>query len=157
MGTYSKSLGNDLVSKGVWHHFVEFDEPVRTVEQAASKVPVEKIVKSIVMIDSDDRPFLAIVRAESRLSFKKIKKILEVRDVRLATPSEVLKSSGYPAGGVPPFNRIQRVLLDPNVLENEVCFVGGGDVDKLLEVRTADIVETLKPKIADISRISSLG
>jgi prolyl-tRNA editing enzyme YbaK/EbsC (Cys-tRNA(Pro) deacylase) len=154
LGAYSNSLGNYLVSKKVWHHFVEFDEPVRTVEQAASKVPVQKIVKSIVMIDSEDSPFLAIVRTECRVSFKKIKRIL---DVRLTTPLEVLKSSGYPAGGVPPFSRIQRVLLDPAVLENETCFVGGGDVDKLLEVRTQDIVATVRPNIADISQESSSG
>ena len=150
MPKYSESLGNFLDSKEVWHRFVEFSEPVKTVEQASRKVPAEKIVKSIVMIDSNGVPLLAILRAQNKLSFRKIKQLLSVNDVRLASAEEVLNASGFPAGGVAPFNPITRTLLDPTVLTIETCFVGGGDVDKLLEVRTRDIVEIMRPRIADI-------
>jgi prolyl-tRNA editing enzyme YbaK/EbsC (Cys-tRNA(Pro) deacylase) len=112
---------------------------------------VEKIAKSIVMVDSAGDPLLAIVPAKSKVSHRKLKSILAVRDVRLATPQEVLRHSGYPAGGVPPFSKIIRILLDPQVLRNETAIVGGGDVNKLLEVRTRDMVAILSPKIADIS------
>jgi prolyl-tRNA editing enzyme YbaK/EbsC (Cys-tRNA(Pro) deacylase) len=113
---------------------------------------VDKIAKSIVMIDSNSEPLLAIVPAQSKVSHKKIKALLAVRDIRLASPEEVLKYSGYPAGGVSPFNNISRVLLDPQVLGSEKVIVGGGDVDKLMEVRTEDIVSLLKPKIDDITQ-----
>ncbi|HUK50323.1 MAG TPA: YbaK/EbsC family protein [Terriglobales bacterium] len=148
--SYSESLRDFLASKGIWHRFVEFNEPVKTVEQASRQVPAEKIVKSIVMIDSNGLPLLAILRAKHKLSFRKIKKLLEVKDVRLASAEEVLNASGFPAGGVPPFNSIARTLLDPKVLTIDTCFVGGGDVDQLLEVKTRDIVEVMSPKIADI-------
>jgi prolyl-tRNA editing enzyme YbaK/EbsC (Cys-tRNA(Pro) deacylase) len=150
MSNYSELLKGYLDSKNVWHRFIEFSEPVKTVEQAGRKVPVEKIAKSIVMVDSDGKPLLAIVPAESRVSHRKIKKLLAVRDVRLASPGEVLTHSGYPAGGVPPFNSIKRVLLDPQVLNNETSIVGGGDVDKLIEIKSKDIVQMLSPVIADI-------
>jgi len=149
--SYSEKLELVLTSRNVWHCFIEFSEPVKTVEQAGRKVQVEKIVKSIVMVDSAGGSLLAIVPAKSKVSHKKLKSILAVRDVRLATPQEVLRYSGYPAGGVPPFSNISRILLDPQVLEKETAIVGGGDVHKLLEVRTRDIVSILSPKIADIS------
>lgn len=149
--SYSEKLELGLSSKNVWHRFIEFSEPVKTVEQAGRKVQVEKIAKSIVMVDSAGDSLLAIVPAKSKVSHKKLKSILAVRDVRLATPEEVLRYSGYPVGGVPPFNNISRILLDPQVLEKETAIVGGGDVNKLLEVRTRDIVAILSPKIADIS------
>jgi prolyl-tRNA editing enzyme YbaK/EbsC (Cys-tRNA(Pro) deacylase) len=136
----------------VWHRFIEFDEPVKTVEQAAKKVQVEKIAKSIVMFDSDDAPLLAIIPAQSMVSHKKIKRLLAVKDARLASPEEVLASSGYPAGGVPPFNNIQRVLMDPKLLSHETVIVGGGDIDKLVELRTKDIVEVSNPQIADVTK-----
>jgi prolyl-tRNA editing enzyme YbaK/EbsC (Cys-tRNA(Pro) deacylase) len=151
MLSYSESLKIFLDSRGIWHRFIEFEEPVRTFEQAGRKVPVENIAKSIVLIDSDGNPLLAIVKAKSRVSHRRIKQLLAVRDVRLASPKEVLEHSGYPAGGVPPFNNIKRVLLDLQVLKSETCIVGGGDVNKLMEVKTQDIVDTLKPKIAEIS------
>ena len=110
---YSEKLKLLLISKNVWHRFIEFSEPVKTVEQAGRKVQVEEIAKSIVMVDSHGDSLLAIVPAKSRVSHRKIKSLLAVRDVRLASPEEVLKHSGYPAGGVSPFNNINRVLLDP--------------------------------------------
>jgi Cys-tRNA(Pro)/Cys-tRNA(Cys) deacylase len=147
---YGQKLKDVLLSKNLWHRFIEFSEPVKTVEQACRKVAVEKIVKSIVMIDSDGAPLLGIVKAQSMVSFRKIKQQLEVKDVRLATPEEVLKQSGFPAGGVPPLNSINRVLLDPDILNSETCIAGGGDVNKLVEMKTKDVVEALRPRIVDI-------
>jgi len=104
------------------------------------------------MVDSNGDPLVAIVPAQSKVSHRKIKTLLAVKDVRLANPEEVLKHSGYPAGGVSPFNNINRVILDPQVLRSETAIVGGGDLDKLVEVRTENIVNILKPKIDDISQ-----
>ena len=50
--SYSEKLELVLSSKNVWHRFIEFSEPVKTVDQAGRKVQVEKIAKSIVMVDS---------------------------------------------------------------------------------------------------------
>jgi prolyl-tRNA editing enzyme YbaK/EbsC (Cys-tRNA(Pro) deacylase) len=151
-GNYSEKLKERLTAKGVWHRFIEFSEPVKTVEQAARKVQVEKIAKSIVMVDSNGDSLLAIVPAKNKVSHRKIKLLLTIKDVRLASPEEVLTHSGYPVGGVPPFNDIDRVLVDPEVLKSETAIVGGGDIDKLVEIRTKDIVAVLNPKIADISQ-----
>jgi prolyl-tRNA editing enzyme YbaK/EbsC (Cys-tRNA(Pro) deacylase) len=148
---YSETLRTGLVSKGIWHRFIEFDEPVRTVEEAARQVPADRIIKSIVLIGSDKKPILAILPAKNRISYKKIKTLLKVKDVRLAQPDEVLEHSGYPVGGVPPFNKINRILLDPTVQRNARSIAGGGDPDKLVELETRDILEFLEPIVADFS------
>ena len=44
--SYSEKLELVLSSKNVWHRFIEFSEPVKTVEQAGRKIQVEKIAKS---------------------------------------------------------------------------------------------------------------
>ena len=148
---YSEHLRVTLVSKGIWHRFIEFNEPVRTVEEAARKVSADKIIKSIVLVGSDKKPILAILPARNKISYKKIKTLLKVKDVRLAQPDEVLEHSGYPVGGVPPFNKISRILLDPIVQRNARSIAGGGDPDKLVELETRDILEFLNPIIADFS------
>ena len=148
---YSESLRALLVAKGIWHRFIEFDDPVRTVGEASRKVPADKIIKSIVMMGSDEEPILAILPANNKISYKKIKTLLRIKDVRLAQPGEVLEYSGYPVGGVPPFNRITRILLDPSVQRNTKSIAGGGDPDKLVELETKDIIEVLDPLIADFS------
>jgi Cys-tRNA(Pro)/Cys-tRNA(Cys) deacylase len=148
---YAESLRSALVSKGIWHRFIEFDEPVRTVEEASRKVEVDLIIKSIVLIGSDMKPILAILPAKNRISYKKVKTWLKLKDVRLAQPDEVLAHSGYPVGGVPPFNKITRILLDPTVQRNARCIAGGGDPDKLVELETRNLVEFLDPIITDFS------
>ena len=125
---------------------------MKTVEQASKQVEAERIAKSIVMIDSNGNSLLAIVPAKSRVSHRRLKEILSVRDVRLANTEEVLQHSGYPAGGVPPFNQIKRVFVDPQVLEKDTAIVGGGDIDKLLEVKTRDLIEVSKAQIIDITQ-----
>jgi prolyl-tRNA editing enzyme YbaK/EbsC (Cys-tRNA(Pro) deacylase) len=156
MANYSETLVSLLKSRNVWHHLIEFGEPVKTVEQASRQVDAEKIVKSIVMIDSNGNPVLALVPARSMVSHKKLKKLLDVKDVRLAKSEEVLQFSGYPAGGVPPFNNVKRVIADPQILINERIVVGGGDIDKLLEVRSRDVVEVSNAQIFDITQ-STMG
>ena len=148
---YSEFLRNNLVSKGIRHRFIEFGEPVRTVEEAARKVSADKIIKSIVLVGSDKKPILAILPAKNKISYKKIKTLLKVKDVRLAQPDEVLEHSGYPVGGVPPFTKISRILLDPTVQRNARSIAGGGDPDKLVELETRDLLEFLDPIIADFS------
>jgi prolyl-tRNA editing enzyme YbaK/EbsC (Cys-tRNA(Pro) deacylase) len=150
MGDYSELLEAYLVHENIEHNFIEFDEPVKTVEQAGRKVPVEKIAKSIVMIASDGNALLVVLPAKNRVSHKKIKRLLAISDVRLASRDEVLRHSGYPAGGVPPFNSIGRVLVDKQVLLIEKAFFGGGDLNKLVEIKTQDLVAVLNPMIADI-------
>jgi prolyl-tRNA editing enzyme YbaK/EbsC (Cys-tRNA(Pro) deacylase) len=149
---FGQRLRAALNSLHLWFRFIEFDEPVKTVEQASKKVQPEKIAKSIVMIDSHGEPLLAIVPAQNMVSHKKLKKLLKVRDVRLATAHEVLQYSGYPPGGVPPFSKIERVIVDQQVLSYETAIVGGGNINNLVEIRTKDIFTTLKPKVADISK-----
>lgn len=149
---YSENLRSFLSSHHIQHRFIEFDEPVKTVEQAARKVPVEKIAKSIILVDSNQIPFMIILPAENRISYRKVKALLSVKDVRLANGEEVLTYSGYPVGGVPPFNNVKRTFLDPQVLNNSTAIVGGGDVNKLVEVNTKDILGFVKPTVADLSR-----
>ncbi len=147
----SESLRTFLESKGIWHRFIAFDEPVKTVEQAAKKIDIGKIVKSIIMMDSEQRPLLVILPAKNKISHKKIKALLSVKDVRLAGEAEVLTYSGYPPGGVPPFNKVKRAYADPGVLRNDTSIAGGGDVNKLVEIRTSDIMRFVEPEVADVS------
>src|SRR2546426_12679211 len=68
---YSEHLRTTLVSKGIWHRFIEFNESVRTVEEAARKVSADKIIKSIVPARSDQQPILAILPPQIKTSYNK--------------------------------------------------------------------------------------
>ncbi|MEM5829889.1 MAG: YbaK/EbsC family protein [Candidatus Aenigmatarchaeota archaeon] len=148
----SSSLVEFLKRKGVPFKVHEFDVEVKTAEDASKKVPLEKIIKTLVLIDSNDEPVVAILKANKKLSFKKLKKVLKVKDIRLATSEEVLKFSGYEAGAVPPcfWKNVKKVVMDLEASRMDEFFAGGGNKNKLLEMKMKDLINLISPLIFEI-------
>jgi Cys-tRNA(Pro)/Cys-tRNA(Cys) deacylase len=148
----SHGLSEFLKERKIWFKLHEFKEDVKTAVRAGKQVPFEKIVKSLVFIDSNNKPFVAILKASKKVVFKKLKKVLNVKDVRLAKPEEVLEYSGYEVGAVPPchWKNIQKVVMDLDTSRMDVVYAGGGDTNKLIEMKIEDIIKINKPIIADI-------
>lgn len=149
-----KKLENFLKSKGYDFKIFEFEDDVKLSIKASKFVPIEKIVKSLVFLDNNNEPFVAILPAYKKADFKKLKEVLKVKDVRLANHEEVLKYSGYEVGAVPPlhYKNIERVVLDKEVLEIKKVFAGGGDVNKLIEIDCGIIIKENKPIISEIGK-----
>ena len=150
----SKFLAKFLSKKKVWFRLHEFEDETKTAIEAGEKIPLEMVVKSIVLVDSNQEPLLIILPALRKIDTKKVKKLLGVRDVRLATPQEVLEFSGYPVGAVPPVfhKKIKKFILDKEALKLEKVFAGGGETNKLIELRIQDIKRILNPLVAEVSR-----
>ncbi len=149
----SKTLAKFLEKNNVWFKLHEFEDDVKTSLKAAEKVPKEKIVKSLVLIDSNNEPLIVILQSFKKVDFKKIKKVLKIKDVRLANPEEVKKYSGYEVGAVSPVfhKNIKRILLDKEASSLDKVFAGGGEVNKLIEIKMEDIIKLDKPIIEEIS------
>lgn len=135
-----ESLGGEMINVG---------KHVKTVTQAAkaTKVSQKQIIKSLVLV-SEKGPILAIVDGESKVSFEKIEQ--HFGKVRLATPEEVRKITGFEIGGVPPVGINTKTVIDPKVLENEFVIGGGGRIDKLCKISPRKIIEYQKAKIIEI-------
>ena len=66
---------------------------------------------------------------------------------------DVLRVTGYPVGAVPPFPLKTDVpaYIDPKVLEVDVVYCGGGDVDALLEVPTEELARVTRAMPVDLA------
>jgi len=136
-----RELGGEIIRIG---------KPVKTVEQAvrATSSTRRQVIKSLLFI-SQKGPVLAIVNGESRVDLKKLSQI--VGSVRLATPQEVKRITGYEAGAVPPVGVNVKTVVDPAVLENEFVIGGGGRIDTLSKLKPEKIVEYQRAQVVDIS------
>jgi len=153
--------GVEEVKKFIEEHdldakILQFDEPVRTVEEAAerSKADPSEIVKTIILI-ADDRPIAAIIQGNRKIDLEKLRKVLNAKYVRLAKPSEVLKLLGIGIGAVSPLlNSMKRIrcIMDEKVLMEKKVLAGGGSEKTLVLIKPKDLAEILKPIIADISK-----
>ena len=75
------------------------------------------------------------------------------RDCRLTRPDEVEVLTGYPVGGVPPIALPEgvKVVLDRSLLDRDVVYGGGGDVNLLLEFQPRVLVELGLAMVLDVS------
>ncbi len=105
----------------------------------------DAVAKSILLIGSDNEPLLVILLGKDKIDFAKIKKALNVSDVRLAAPKEVLEITGYEVGGVPPISIYGvRTLMDKSAAEKQEVVCGGGDAQHLMRIKIKEIFESVE-------------
>ncbi|MBC7115397.1 MAG: aminoacyl-tRNA deacylase [Archaeoglobi archaeon] len=132
-------LRNYTKKKGIDAKIIEVRR-ASTVNEAAEELGCSKrqIIKSIVLV-AEDEAVIAIVDGTSSVDLKRVEELVG-KKVRVAVREEVLRLTGFPAGGVPPIGHDCKVFVDERVLKNEMVYGGGGDEKHLLLVFPSDIV-----------------
>jgi Cys-tRNA(Pro) deacylase len=127
-----------------------------TVGDAARELGVEtgQIIKSLVF-RIEDRPLLVINNGTARVDRKKIAAVMGVgrKRVKFASPEEALQITGYVVGSMPPFGHRRKLptLIDPAVTGLERVYGGGGDIDAMMEVITAELLRVTEGQVAAVS------
>ncbi|MEW6569051.1 MAG: YbaK/EbsC family protein [Chloroflexota bacterium] len=127
-----------------------------TVEAAARAVGAVpgRIVKSLLFL-VDGQPVVVIACGNQRIEARAVATHFGLgrKRVRLAGPQAVLDATGYPVGALPPFGHRQPLptLIDRRVLEHDVVYAGGGSIDALLRVASADIVRLTRATPLDLT------
>ncbi len=129
--------------------------PTPTVEAAAKVMGVDpdQIVKSVVFL-VDERPFLVIACGMRRVDPRKLAQRLQINRklVVLADAEQVLALTGYPVGTVPPIGlkTPMPVYMDPTVQQYETIYAGGGGLNALLKIKSADLREVSKAEVVSL-------
>jgi Cys-tRNA(Pro) deacylase len=143
-----------LIREDLNFEFFEKKE-THTAETAAKSlgVPLNKILKSIIFVDENKLPLLAIVRGDQHVSRKKLQHIFHLKKAKIASQKIAEQTTGYPTGGIPPIGHKNplRTAIDPLVLENEFIWAGGGTRKKMVKLKTSDIVLLSKALVKDIT------
>ncbi|MFW6026877.1 MAG: aminoacyl-tRNA deacylase [Candidatus Woesearchaeota archaeon] len=150
MDEYEKKFKEYLVGNNISAKHISFNESCHSVKEAADSVGADEddFIKSICFVDSNDELVVAIVKGEDRVDGSKVENALGDK-VSIAKPKQILKKSGYPCGGVPPFGYKATFLIDSRVMEKDEVYAGGGSSQSLIRISTdlikkssnADVVE----------------
>ncbi len=134
-------------------HF-EFAASCHTVEEAAKAVnaSIDELVKNVCLISEDGRLVVAIVKGEDRVSTSRVGKILKSERPRLANADEILRYTGYPAGGVPSFGYPAVFLIDPKVTESAYVYTGGGTPNSLVKISTAELLRANQGQVVRVRK-----
>jgi len=143
-----------LRRNGVWHRFIPKPETVHTADAArAAGLQLHRVTKNLVSETSDGEHVLLVVPGDRRVELKAAARVLGVRNVRLVPPDRAEAVSGYPPGGTPSVGHRtgMRVVVDESLLGHGTLYCGGGSRDRLVELKTEDIVRLNRATVAKIS------
>jgi hypothetical protein len=76
------------------------------------------------------------------------------RRLKLAKADEVLEITGYPVGTVPPFGHNLPIptIIEANVVEQKELYAGGGEINALIRLKTAELQRVLQAPILPLAQ-----
>jgi aspartyl-tRNA synthetase len=144
-------LTNAHVSFDAYEH-----EPVRTSEESASvrHTDIKLGAKALVMY-ADDKPIMVAIAGDKKVDMKSFKHQFGVKDLRMATPEEVIQVTSVPIGAVPPFGHIFGIPLymDRSIKENETVVFNAGLHNKSIQLKQSDYETVAKPILGEYSKV----
>ena len=133
-------------------------QPVYTSEAAARErgVRLSQIVKTMLLMDRQDRILVAVLPGDKKLDLKKIKKLMGVKDLRFLDRETIEQRLGLVAGAIAPITELfgnTPVLVDPAVFQEDRVDISSGDPCAGLELTREHLQTLLKgSQITPITR-----
>jgi prolyl-tRNA editing enzyme YbaK/EbsC (Cys-tRNA(Pro) deacylase) len=122
----------ELMNKfGIDAEIIEHPETNGThseVISAALKVPLDHIVKCLILKSKSGNIIAAIILGSQRLDMKKLEAISKLKKLSLASEKMVFESTGYRIGGVPPIAviNVMPTFVDTDVLKKDFLLGSAG-------------------------------
>ena len=116
------------------------------------KCEVGAIIKSL-LIKTDNYFLICLVAGDKRCSLKKIKKIINKKDVYMASADEVKKITGFSIGGVSPVGHVNQVdiFVDKSLSRFKNLFAAAGHPNSVFETNYNELLKITKGYEKEIS------
>ena len=129
------------------------EQSARTAQDAATALgcDVGAIVKSLVF-KAGDRFILGLVAGDKRCSLNKLKKILNEKDVSMASPDQVKENTGYTIGGVSPVGHLKEceIFIDETLVRFNDIFGAAGHPNAIFKIDYNNLINMTKGLPKDI-------
>ncbi|GAA0416201.1 aminoacyl-tRNA deacylase [Leifsonia naganoensis] len=143
----------DAASRGVPIEIVA-RPAARSLEEAASLLGIAPgdIVKTLVVKRSDDTFVFALVPGGRKISWPKLRALLQVNKLQLPDASVALAATGYERGTITPFGSTTAwpVVADASIAGRRVS-MGAGEHGSSLFVDADEVIRAYDATVADIT------
>lgn len=147
-----------LREAGVEARLEELESGTATAEDAARAAgcSLGQVVKSIVVV-CDGRSVVALVPGDRRADLAKVARGAGAAEARVARGAEVESATGFAPGAVAPFPlpKVDRVLIDHNLLGHGTVWVGAGSHTHLAALSPGDLVRLARAQPMDVVQDST--
>jgi len=104
-----------------------------------------------LILRSEQGLLAAIVSGRSRISYRKIKKELGLKDVSFASPESVRQATGTEVGTVSLVNEGLPTIVDSQVARVEAVYGGCGVPRHTLHIHTQDLIAVTSARVFDFT------
>ena len=115
-----------------------------TAKEAATSLGCEvgAIVKSLIF-KSNEKYYLCLISGDKRASARKIKSILNVDQLSMASATDVKQVTGFSIGGVSPIGHLNKlnVLIDLSLERFEQLFAAAGHPYCIFKINYRDLIK----------------
>ena len=126
----------------------------RTALEAASSLGCEvgAIVKSL-LFKTENSFILCLIAGDKKASLKKIKNILEIRDVSMASADDVKKITGYTIGGVSPVSHLNliNIFIDNSLERFMHLYAAAGHPNCVFKISYEDLKKITNGSIKELA------
>jgi len=116
----------------------------RTAKDAAISLNCEvgAIVKSL-LLRTEGNFILCLVAGDKRCSLKKVKKILNMKDVSMADADQVKSQTGFSIGGVSPVAHLNKIkiLIDSSFSRYESVYAAAGHPNSIFKISYKQLIK----------------
>jgi prolyl-tRNA editing enzyme YbaK/EbsC (Cys-tRNA(Pro) deacylase) len=136
-----------------------FPAGTKTADDAAAAIgcPVAAIVKSLVFVvarEGVEEPVVALVPGDLQLDTAKLAAAASGSGSRRATLDEVRESTGFAAGGTPPFGHARQleVFADHRLQRHDPVWAAAGTPTTVFPISLDDLQRLASPTWTDLTR-----
>lgn len=126
---------------------IVFDKYTRTAKEAAESLgcEVSQIAKSLIFIDSENKPVLVITSGSNRVNETKF-------GVKKADADYVKKVTGFVIGGVPPWGHKEKIrsIVDSDLKSYNRIWASAGKTNAVFETTFEELVKETQGEIMDV-------
>ena len=132
---------------------IELNSSARTALEAASSLGCEvgAIVKSL-LLKTEQNFTLCLVAGDKKASLYKIKKILNKKDVSMASADDVKNITGFTIGGVSPIGHLNKIdiLIDHSLERFNQLFAAAGHPNCIFKTNFKDLSKITQGSIKEL-------
>ena len=145
-----------MIERGIPFESLEYDFRQKGSEYAAQAlgVPLDVMLKSLVVRLSDSRFVFVVMPGSRDVSLKELARSAGVKEAQVASERDAQRLTGYLVGGISPFGaRVHLpVYVDEGILKHGEIYINGGRRGLILKLRTKDLIGTLDPTVTDLGQ-----
>lgn len=127
-------------------------KPIKTVDEGVAELGIDYSDGVSTLIFKTEQGFIGVYRRDDRnVDSKKLKKILGVGNLDLASKKEVQKNFGFEVGVVGIYQKDLKYIMDDSLMAREYVYGGTGDARYDIKIRPKDLQKLSKAKVAKIT------